>query len=50
MGSYLAFEPKELQLDRSRSCAEFRWRPGSSVGIKDLQVRLLFAPPDTRAE
>jgi hypothetical protein len=50
MGSYLAFELKELQLERSRSYAEFRWRPGSSVGIKDLQVRLVFAPPDTRAE
>jgi hypothetical protein len=50
MGSYLAFELKELQLDRSRSCAEFLWRPGSSVGIKDWQVRVGFAPPDTRAE
>jgi hypothetical protein len=50
MGSYLAFELKELQLDRSRSYAEFRWLPGSSVGIKDLHVRLVLASPDTRAE
>src|SRR5436853_7914672 len=38
MPRYQAFELDELQVDRSRSCAECLARPGGSMGIYHLPV------------